>query len=124
MPPDCPLCEKTLENSPDGTFETVSFKTPPGYVEPDLEGHPDNVAPAVHGGLVLGIQGSNGLIIEQFQIPSLNVVIVLPDYQLLTADARAALPDHIPLQDAIFNASRIGLLFLQLKKECASVCAY
>ena len=91
----------------------------------DLEGHPDNVAPAVHGGLVLGIQGSNGLVIEQFQIPSLNVVIVLPDYQLLTADDRAALPDHIPLPDAIFNASRIGLLIRALetadykKLQCA-----
>jgi len=45
----------------------------------------------------------------------LNVVIVLPDYQLLTADARAALPDHIPLSDAIFNASRIGLLIRALE---------
>jgi len=43
MPPDCPLCEKTLEDSPDETFETVSFKTSPGYVESDLEGHPDHV---------------------------------------------------------------------------------
>ena len=76
----------------------------------DLEGHPDNVAPAVHGGLVLGIQGSNGLVVERIPIPSLRAVIILPDYQLPTADARAALPDHIPLQDAIFNASRTGLL--------------
>jgi homoserine kinase len=81
----------------------------------DLEGHPDNVAPAVHGGLVLGIQGSNGLVVEQIPIPPLNVVIILPDYQLLTADARAALPDHIPLQDAIFNTSRTGLLIRALE---------
>jgi homoserine kinase len=81
----------------------------------DLEGHPDNVAPAVHGGLVLGIQGSNGLVVEQIPIPSLSVVIILPDYQLLTADARAALPDYIHLQDAIFNASRIGLLIRALE---------
>ncbi len=81
----------------------------------DLEGHPDNVAPAVHGGLVLGIQGSNGLIIERIPIPPLRVMIILPDYQLLTVDARAALPDQIPLQDAIFNTSRIGLLIRALE---------
>lgn len=81
----------------------------------NLEGHPDNVAPAVYGGLVLGIQGSNGLVIERIPIPSLRVVIVLPDYQLLTADARAALPEQIPRQDAIFNASRITLLIHALE---------
>ncbi len=81
----------------------------------DLEGHPDNVAPAVYGGLVLGIQGSNGLVVERIPIPSLRVVIVLPDYQFHTDDARAALPEHIPLQDAIFNASRTGLLIRALE---------
>ncbi len=82
----------------------------------DLEGHPDNVAPAVHGGLVLGIQGSNGgLIIEQISVPPLRAVIILPDYQLLTADARSILPDRIPMKDAIFNTSRIGLLIRALE---------
>lgn len=81
----------------------------------DLEGHPDNVAPAVHGGLVLGIQGSNGLIIEQIPVPPLSVVIILPDFQLLTADARAVLPHQVPMQDAIFNTSRIGLLIRALE---------
>jgi len=43
MPPDCPLCDKTHETSPDEQFGIVSFATPPGYVESDLEGHPDHV---------------------------------------------------------------------------------
>ncbi len=43
MPPDCPLCEKTLAESPDEKFDTVSFKPEPGYVESGLEGHPDHV---------------------------------------------------------------------------------
>jgi homoserine kinase len=81
----------------------------------NFEGHPDNVAPAVHGGLILGVKGPAGLIIERIPIPSLSVVIVLPDYQLLTADARAALPAEIPLQDAIFNASRVGYLIRALE---------
>ena len=76
----------------------------------DLEGHPDNVAPAVYGGLVLGIQSSQGLLVKRIKIPQLRVVVVLPDFVLSTEDARAVLPANIPLADAIFNSSRLGLL--------------
>ncbi len=81
----------------------------------DLEGHPDNVAPAVYGGLVLGVRGGNGLVTEQIPIPPLRVVIVMPDFELLTDEARAILPGQIPLRDAIFNASRTGLLIRALE---------
>jgi len=81
----------------------------------DLEGHPDNVAPAVYGGLVLGVQGSNGLVVERIHVPPLRVVVVLPDHQLLTDDARAVLPHRVKLKDAIFNSSRIGLLIRALE---------
>jgi homoserine kinase len=79
------------------------------------EGHPDNVAPALYGGLVLGVQGDDGLHIEQFPIPPLQAVVILPDFHLLTSEARAALPSHIPLKDAIYNTSRIGLLIHALQ---------
>jgi homoserine kinase len=81
----------------------------------DLEGHPDNVAPAVFGGLVLGVQSPDGLFVEQITIPPLRVAVVLPDYQLLTTDARAVLPSHVAMKDAIFNTSRIGLLIRALE---------
>lgn len=81
----------------------------------DLEGHPDNVAPAVYGGLVLGVQGPDGLVVDQIRIPPLQVSIVLPKFTLLTIDARAALPIEVPLKDAIFNTSRIGLLIRALQ---------
>jgi homoserine kinase len=81
----------------------------------DLEGHPDNVAPAVHGGLVLGVQALGGLVVERIAVPPLRVVVVLPDFHLLTAQARAALPVQVSLQDAIFNASRLGLLIRGLE---------
>lgn len=76
----------------------------------DLEGHPDNVAPAVHGGLILGVQGPQGLVVEPIAVPPLRVVVVLPAVLLLTSAARAALPRQVSLQDAIFNSSRVGLL--------------
>lgn len=81
----------------------------------DLEGHPDNVAPAVYGGLVLGVQTEAGLHTERIPIPTMTVVVVKPDYQLLTAHARAALPAQVPLSDAIFNLSRLGLLIRALE---------
>lgn len=81
----------------------------------NLEGHPDNVAPAVHGGLILGVQEENRLLIEPISIPDMEVVVVLPDYNLPTSEARAALPQELSLQDAIFNSSRIALLIRALE---------
>ena len=81
----------------------------------EMEGHPDNVAPALLGGLVLGVlpdaaQGPAELILRRLAPPPLAVVIVLPDFPLLTADARAVLPPTVSRADAIFNASRVALL--------------
>jgi homoserine kinase len=81
----------------------------------DLEGHPDNVAPAVYGGLVLGVQGEEGLSVDRLDIASLAVVVVLPDVVLLTEDARAVLPKEVPFADAIFNNSRVGMLIHALQ---------
>lgn len=81
----------------------------------DIEGHPDNVAPAVYGGLILGVQEEAGLLIEPITMPNMTVVIVLPDYTLLTTEARAALPQELSLQDAIYNTSRIALLIRALE---------
>lgn len=81
----------------------------------EMEGHPDNVAPAMLGGLVLGVlpdhgQGPTGLVINRWEPPDVSAVVVLPDFRLLTSDARAVLPTAIPRADAIFNLSRFGLL--------------
>lgn len=81
----------------------------------EMEGHPDNVAPAMLGGLVLGVlpdsaSGPATLIVHRMEPPGLSVVTVLPDFQLLTSEARAVLPSRVTRQDAIFNASRLGLL--------------
>lgn len=81
----------------------------------DIEGHPDNVAPALLGGLVLGVlpddkNGPDELIVQQWDPPNLSAVVVLPDFKLLTSEARAVLPPTISRGDAIFNTSRLGLL--------------
>lgn len=81
----------------------------------NLEGHPDNVAPAIYGGLVLGVQGENGLIVDRIPIPTQRVAVILPTFDLLTADARAVLPKMVSIKDAIFNTSRVGLLIRALQ---------
>jgi homoserine kinase len=68
-----------------------------------LEGHPDNVAAAVYGGLVLVSADGDVLRAQTVPVPPVRVVIALPDVRLSTAEARAALPAQVPLADAVFN---------------------
>ncbi len=97
------LGANALLGSPLTPAQVLQFAT-------DLEGHPDNVAPALYGGLILGVQEPDGLFVERIAMPEITAVVVLPDFHLLTATARAALPREVPLRDAIFNSSRMGLL--------------
>jgi homoserine kinase len=69
----------------------------------EIEGHPDNVAAAVYGGLVLVSADGAALQAQRVTVPPMRVVIVLPAMRLSTAEARAALPKQVPLGDAVFN---------------------
>ncbi|HSM54990.1 MAG TPA: homoserine kinase [Candidatus Sulfomarinibacteraceae bacterium] len=75
-----------------------------------MEGHPDNVAPALYGGLVLVNEHDGRLLVEPVRVPPLRAVVVLPDVDLPTLEARAILPAKVPLADAVFNAGRAALL--------------
>ena len=76
-----------------------------------LEGHPDNVAAALHGGFVLCADGRA----ERLEPPpGLEGVLVVPYEPVRTAEARAALPAEVPLQDAVFNVAHGALLTLGL----------
>lgn len=81
----------------------------------EMEGHPDNVAPAMHGGLILSLMHENGTHIEPIEVEPMEVIVVLPDFQMLTEEARAILPATVSRQDAIFNCSRIALLIRALQ---------
>lgn len=76
-----------------------------------IEGHPDNVAPAVFGGLTTSWK--NG---EEFHTVRYNVskkiraTIFVPNFTLSTQMARQALPEKVPYADAVFNVSRACLL--------------
>lgn len=73
----------------------------------ELEGHPDNVAAALCGGIVV----CAGERVERFEPPmGLEAVLVVPHDPVRTAEARAVLPRQVPLADAVFNVARVALL--------------
>jgi homoserine kinase len=80
-----------------------------------MEGHPDNVAPALYGGAVLTVldegRVDGPLTVVPFQPPSdWRAVLYVPDLIIPTKQARAILPKDVPRADAVFNHSRVGLL--------------
>lgn len=81
----------------------------------EIEGHPDNVTPAFYGGLTLSLFDGEELIVEHIPVPDMTVVVVLPAFYLPTIEARTALPAQVPISDAVYNASRVGLLVRALE---------
>lgn len=75
-----------------------------------LEGHPDNLAAALSGGLTAAAVSGGRLIQRRFDVPPLRVVVALPDFHITTRQARAALPAQVALKDAIFNIGRTPLV--------------
>ncbi|HHT47986.1 MAG TPA: homoserine kinase [Firmicutes bacterium] len=83
----------------------------------ELEGHPDNVAPAIFGGLVGVVKEKAATEFRStytcLKIPfpsALQVVIVVPKLRVSTAEARRLLPQQVSLEEATFNLARTGLL--------------
>jgi homoserine kinase len=76
----------------------------------ELDGHPDNAAPALLGGLVIGTLTPVGVSAVRLEPKDLKVVVSVPDFAVSTTAARRALPDSVPHRDAAFNVGRSGLL--------------
>ena len=82
-----------------------------------LEGHPDNVVPALMGGCRLAASGidRNWEICDVPWDQSVVPIVAIPNFELSTAEARRVLPTHYTRADAIFNASHLGLLLRGLE---------
>jgi homoserine kinase len=82
-----------------------------------LEGHPDNIVPAMAGGFCASIS-DNELNTEyvKLDVPRLKAVVCSPDFELSTLKARKVLPKKVSMKDAVFNVSRLALLM-------AAVCS-
>ncbi|KAH9090027.1 hypothetical protein Ae201684P_014782 [Aphanomyces euteiches] len=77
----------------------------------DIEGHPDNVAPCIYGGLQLGIFTDERWYSSRVQIPdTMQCVIFIPETTGPTSVARAILPKKIDRADAVFNIGRSAIL--------------
>lgn len=98
-----------LEN-PFSRGELLQFAT-------SLEGHPDNVAPAIFGGFTISLLNQKHAETFSF-LPrlTLKLVVAIPSFHLSTRAARNVLPETVPLNDAVFNVGRAALLVGALAK--------
>jgi homoserine kinase len=84
----------------------------------DLEGHPDNVAPCLLGGLTLAWTSSDRARAMRLDIhPDIRPILCLPNRAVSTETARELLPDHVPHADASHNAARAALLVAALRSR-------
>ncbi|MGI6493061.1 MAG: homoserine kinase [Peptococcaceae bacterium] len=82
-----------------------------------LEGHPDNVAPAVLGGIVVAILADGDVKCVKIQPPQgLKGIVAIPEFTMFTKTSREMLPNQVAYQDAAFNVGRVALLVAALQQ--------
>lgn len=81
----------------------------------EIEGHPDNVAPAIFGGMTVAIQDEDNMHYSKINVAKgLKFYAMIPDFTLSTKESRAVLPKEIPYKDGVFNVGRVALLITAL----------
>lgn len=90
----------------------------------EIEGHADNVSAAMMGGLVVccisspkGRKGREIEIVKFNPSENLSCVVCIPDFQVLTSEARKILPKTVKFEQAVFTSSRVALLLAALIKR-------
>lgn len=80
-----------------------------------MEGHPDNVAPALYGGMCASIMMDDRTITNSLPLDDdLSFVVVSPEVEVSTHEARQVLPQVIDYKSAVFNVSRVSFLITSL----------
>jgi homoserine kinase len=98
----------TLLGSPLTTDDLVDLAA-------QIEGHPDNTAPALLGGIVTAVfDGRRVHWVKQEVYTTLKFVVAVPDQELKTEKARACLPKEVSHKDAVYNLSRAALFSASL----------
>jgi homoserine kinase len=81
-----------------------------------FEGHPDNITPALLGGLTVASLVGGKVRCVKLPVPeNLQAVAVIPEFRLSTAMARKALPATVPRADAVFNVGRVALFLAAMQ---------
>jgi homoserine kinase len=84
----------------------------------EIEGHPDNVAAALYGGFVVCAHDEASLTATRLDPPQgVEAVVVIPEEQVPTEEARKAIPDQVPLADAVANVSAASELVLGIQRS-------
>jgi len=80
-----------------------------------IEGHSDNIVPALNGGFNITIIENNKIIFKKINVDeSLKIIVVIPEIKIKTKEVRKILPTEVTREDAIFNLSRASLLTASL----------
>lgn len=80
-----------------------------------MEGHPDNIAPALLGGVIVAVVEGGRVYYHRFLPPGdLTLVLAIPDFQVETKAARGIIPRTVPLEDAVHNLGHASLLIAAL----------
>lgn len=81
----------------------------------EIEGHPDNIAPALYGGMQVSIKEGGTIFNERIEmVKGIKFCAIIPDFSLSTREARGVLPEIVPYKDAAFNVGRASLLIAAL----------
>lgn len=81
----------------------------------EIEGHPDNIAPALYGGMAVSIKDDKKIYVQEIKLNrELKFCALIPDFTLSTEKSRSVLPKVIPYKDALFNVGRTALLIAAL----------
>lgn len=84
----------------------------------ELEGHPDNVAPALFGGLTIAWTNAEGPRFKRLTVHrGVAPLVLVPDFTMSTELARSLQPAQVPHADAVFNVSRSALLVAALTQS-------
>ena len=77
----------------------------------EIEGHPDNVAPALFGGMQIAVYEDESVLSASVPVPEdLSAVLYIPSLPMPTEEARELLGSEVPRSDAVFNIGRVALL--------------
>lgn len=75
-----------------------------------FEGHPDNAGASVHGGMVVGRHTEEKTDVLSFPIDGVKVIVVIPNFELLTEDSRSVLPKTLAYKEAIEGSAAANML--------------
>ncbi len=81
-------------------------------VATEVEGHPDNVVPAVVGGVVMSsLEDDGSIVYRKLNWPEeWHITVCVPDFELATNVSRSVLPQMVSMEDAVFNSKRLAML--------------